>query len=111
MNSRNQIIRVTDQLSYNLVYAPDYPEEDQTDLESQEREIQACVDEVLSSVRREDVRKWLRFGASRISAAFEKYRQGDEMQACREIEAAISYLRNAFSVVPVPPENGIRGPK
>ena len=101
MNLRDKIRRVTDQLSYNLIYAPNYPEEDQTDLESEEREMRACVDDLISSVRREDVRQWLRLGASSISTAFEKYRQGDEMQACSKIQAAIGYLDRAFSGPPV----------
>jgi hypothetical protein len=96
-----QIRQQIDQLIYNQLYAPDYPTEDQTNLESEEKLIRKWVEEsIRDAARAEDVGDWLRLGAAHIEAAFEGFRNHDNTRARRELEAAIEFLRNAASRKP-----------
>lgn len=100
MNLATHIRKVIDHLMYNQLYAPDYPAEDHTSLERQAVLIDEMLARATASEKREDVGDWLRLGSRSVAVAFEKYRKGDEQNARKDIEAAISYLRNASSRKP-----------
>ena len=96
MKYSKEIRKITDQLSYNLLYAPDYPEEDRTSLEKEELRIREWLADVLQLIRREDVGDWLRLGSSAVATAFEKFRAEQDREARKDIDAAIQYLKNAL---------------
>jgi len=100
MNLATHIRKIVDQLMYNQLYAPDYPAEDRTNLECQAVLIDEMLAQATASEKREDVGDWLRLGSRSVAVAFEKYRKRDEQNARKDIEAAITYLRNASSRKP-----------
>jgi hypothetical protein len=100
MNFATRIRRITDKLTYNHAYALDYPEEDRTSLEREERLVRDWLADVMSMVRREDVGDWLRLGNQCVVEAFEHFRKGDQNAGCRSIDSAIEYLNNATKKKP-----------
>lgn len=95
MSVNKEIQKVTDQLMYNQLYAPDYPAEDSTTLDREKSRILLWLEHAISSTRREDVGDWLRLGRSSIEEAFAKLKSGERKSGLRSIEFAIQYLRNA----------------
>ena len=100
MNFDSRLRRITDKLAYNLLYALDYPEEDQTSLDQEERSLRQLLTDLLASVRREDVGDWLRLGEQSITEAFAHFRKGDGRAGRRAIQTAEEYLGNAGSKKP-----------
>ena len=101
MNLKDQIRRTIDQLLYNQLYAPNFPEEDRTSLDRQVALIKEQIAQAISTAeKREDIADWLRLGLGSIEVAFDRFRKADCYSARRDIESAVSYLRNASSEKP-----------
>ena len=92
-----ELRKITDQLSYNLLYAPDYPAEDYTNLEKEAEQIRLWLNKVIKFTQRENVGYWLRLADSTIILAFSKFREKENQAGRKEIETAIQYLKNALS--------------
>jgi hypothetical protein len=90
------IQRISDQLSYNLVCAPNYPAEDKTSLDREEQRVNAWLADALrDAARMEDVIGWLQLAEKSVQMAFQHHRNHDETAACKAFENANEYLRNA----------------
>jgi hypothetical protein len=90
------IQRISDQLSYNLVCAPNYPAEDKTSLDREEQRVNAWLADALrDAARMEDVIGWLQLAEKSVQLAFQHHRNHDETAACKAFENANEYLRNA----------------
>ena len=100
MKAMEEIQRVIDQLIYNKSYAPNYPEEDQTNTEREQHLIVLWLDSAIALVNREDVGDWLRLGRSSVEEAFTKVRDGDRSGSVRAFQFAVQYLRNALAGKP-----------
>jgi hypothetical protein len=97
MNVSTLISRALDKLAFNLINAPDYPDDVRTDLDQEERTLRKWLDESMSLVKREDIGDWLRLGDQAIVKAFECFRKGEEIAGCRALQSATEYLENAIS--------------
>jgi hypothetical protein len=100
MKTPQKIQRVIDKLIYNKSYAPNYPAEDHTDLDREESFIRAWLDELLATIRREDVGDWVRLGYSSFEEAFSKLRTAGRKSSVRDFQFAVQYLRNAMAQKP-----------
>jgi len=100
MNLSAHIRKITDKLSYNLLYAPDYPAEDKTSLDNEEQLIKKWLAVALSACRREDVGDWIGLGEKSVIKAFNHFRSGEELAGSREVQSASEYLHNAVSQKP-----------
>lgn len=95
-----EIQKVVDQLVYNELYAPDYPAEDRTTLDKEQKQILLWIDYAITITRREDVGDWLRLGRSSVVDAFAKIKDGDQNDGVRDLQFAVQYLRNAINKKP-----------
>jgi hypothetical protein len=88
---------IIDQLSYNLLYAPDYPPLDKTSLALQRDELLRAIRDVESNVKREDIGDWIRLALTSVQEVFTCFEQNRDGEARKEIQIAQSYLENAIS--------------
>jgi hypothetical protein len=100
MTFGSRITRITDKLSFNLLYAPDYPPLHRTSLDREEQLLRQWLSDAITIAKREDVGDWLRLGEQAIVRGFESFRKGDELAGAREIQVASEYLNNAVSKKP-----------
>ena len=95
-----ELRKVVDKLVYNLLYAPDYPDEDHTGLEREEKRILAWLDNAIATTRREDIEGWLIASRVSVEHAFASLRNEDRQIGLKEIELAIQYAKNALAKKP-----------
>lgn len=94
------IQNIKDRLSYTLLYAPDYPEEDQTSLDKEEQQIQKTLSDVIRSVQRVDFEDWLLLSSTTVKTAFAKFRVKQNREARKDVEIAIEHLKCALAQKP-----------
>lgn len=91
MTVRTLIHKISDELGYNLLYAPDYPIEDKTSLDDEYQQIQMWIQEARKSSSSE-MRLSIDHASVQINIAFDKFRIGRDSDARRYLEAAIEIL-------------------
>ena len=94
---RNNLQKAIDKLSYNLLYAPDYPAEDMTSLAQEKSLILQWLKDVDKLVGKQEAKGWLHLGFSTVESAFGNFDDKDVGKARKDIQAAIEYLKNAKS--------------
>lgn len=92
-----QIGIISDSIGYNVIYAPDYPEEDATTLEREFSKISQMLQEIIPHTKSEPKAEWLRISLREVGAAFESFKLGDGARGRRSLQSALDYLRNAVA--------------
>jgi len=75
-------------LAYILVYAPDFPPEDHTDLAGEFGKLRALLQSRLAGVADSAAKQSLQLAAQELEVAFEAFSRGDEATAAREMQNA-----------------------
>lgn len=88
--------RLLDRLAYNQLYAPDYPIEDRTSLEREERLIKGLLIELQERLTA-DQNQWSRLAGELVVDAFERLRTGDSAHGRTTFERAMEYVQNAIN--------------
>lgn len=82
-----------DTLAYNIVYAPQYPDEDCTSLEKEFNQIEGFLNNLYRSVKSEYKLKQLEFAKKKIEEAFELYKRSE--QGYKELEEGLEYIKRS----------------
>lgn len=89
--------RLLDQLAYNQLYAPEYPEEDRTSLDREEQKLRSWLSEAQrATASSADTDTWLELAATSIAAAVDDLRKGAASSGRKGFERAGEYLKNAL---------------
>jgi hypothetical protein len=91
MRIEEEIGIIKDQVMYNIHYAPEYPGEDRTNLEREEKQVLIRLHSVLEKVS-EDTKKWIGLASEEIKDGFQKYRGGQNESGRKCFEAALQFL-------------------
>ena len=83
--------------SYILLYAPEFPEEDQIDLEQAFARLYELLDDLLAQTQAGDQEKWLRVARLEAQEAHKAFGAGDDLEGARIIQRSEEHLGNRFT--------------
>ncbi len=95
--------RILDKMAYVLVYAPDFPAEDRTNLHQCQDQLAAMTSEHRASLRTEDQLKWHRIAEQELDDAFNSFTAGDGHRRCSQIQRAEEHFRKSFKAKKIRP--------
>ena len=90
---RKVAVRASGLFSYILLYAPRFPEEDQTDTKLQCDKLVALLEQLRARTKSEDNLLWLRLAVDEVGEALEKYEAGDEDGGAAAIQKAQDHFK------------------
>jgi|SRR6185369_13217983 len=94
---RAQVGRLRDRLSYVLLHAPTFPQEDQTNVVQEFERLLSETRLLWNSVQDVERRHWLDLLATELLQARECFVQGDTLGGCRLIQSAEDRLADWLS--------------
>jgi hypothetical protein len=95
MNIEYIITRVSDQITYNIHYAPMFTEEDLTNIERERTLIESDLNKLSEQLQSDVQREWVASAHREVVSAFREYENKDEDKARNHLEFALDYLTNA----------------
>lgn len=93
MSLANWYLNLTDALTYNSTYAPDYPDEDRTSLEKEYDKIIQYFTYIRIRVRSAYKIKQLDFAKTKIEEGFQKYKSGKD--GYKQLDEAIEFIKRS----------------
>lgn len=94
-------MNIEDALSYNILYAPDYPEEDSTDIDKEYKQLMQYLNDLLKKVKSDYKIGQLKFAEKDIEKAFLLYKPGKDGQ--KNLEEALEYVEYSKRIKPLSP--------
>jgi hypothetical protein len=101
--------RLLDELSYIVIYAPNFPAEDKTSIEQEMEHVLAGVAQLLQKARQAHSKQLLVLAAQELAQANEAFRSGDSKNGRRLIQEGEEHIREALRPRPRKP-SFIAGP-
>jgi hypothetical protein len=83
-----------EKLSYNFLYAPEYPVEDQTNLKKEMSEMKSVVLDIEPNIRTDDKKMWIRLIRENIESSEKEFFAGNSVKGRKHLDEAIRYLQN-----------------
>jgi len=93
MKINEYYVKIKDMLIYNIHYAPDYPNEDCTDLAKEYKLIEGSLNELKEKVHSDYKVKQLDFACKKVAEAFTNYQSGNDGRTL--LEEALEYLERS----------------
>ena len=82
-----------DRFSYIEIYAPRFPEEDQTTLQREFDELRNDLLEIAAKTRTKSRQTWLNLALRETESAFLGYLRGDEDSGCKSVQRAHEHFK------------------
>jgi hypothetical protein len=89
--------RLADQYTYVLLHAPDFPPEDETNLETEFAALLQMLDELNAQTRTVEQRQWLKIARIEAEEARAAFGAGDHHRGCVLIQQSEEHVRNRFT--------------
>jgi hypothetical protein len=91
---RNELAQL---YSYILIYAPDFPEEDQIDLTAAFTQLFQRLDRLFAQTRGDHQKRWLQVARTEAEEAFRAYSSGEDHAGAQIIQLSEEHVRNRFT--------------
>jgi hypothetical protein len=101
--------RILDEMAYILVYAPNFPAEDETTLERKRDETLLRMSEHRAALQADDQLTWHRLAEQEFASAINAFISGDGPTGCSQLQQAEEHFRRSFKPKKIRP-NFIVGP-
>ena len=94
MKLKDMLDILDEKLSYNFLCAPEYPDEDQTNIKKELSEMKSIVLKIEPNIRDDDISMWLRLIKENIESSEKEFFAGNSVKGRKHLDEAIRYLQN-----------------